>query len=79
MVLLDLGMPGMDGFDVARQLRKMPGGPERLVVALSGYGQEDHRRRSREAGFDHHMTKPADLDRLFALLAGGAVSAGERN
>lgn len=70
VVILDLGMPEMDGFDVARELRRLPGGSTRLVVALSGYGQEDHRRRSREAGFDHHLTKPANLDRLLALLAG---------
>lgn len=73
VVILDLGMPEMDGFDVARELRRLPGGSTRLLVALSGYGQEDHRRRSREAGFDHHLTKPAALDRLLALLAEGGV------
>ena len=68
VVLLDLGMPGMDGYEVARRLRA-DGGQGVFLVALTGWGQEEDRRRTREAGFDHHLTKPADPDELRALLA----------
>jgi DNA-binding response OmpR family regulator len=67
-VLLDLGLPGVDGFEVARRLRaEFPKGLQ--LIAVSGYGQPDHRRRSREAGFDHHLLKPVDLDELTRLLS----------
>jgi signal transduction histidine kinase/CheY-like chemotaxis protein len=67
-VLLDIGMPGMDGYEVARRLREsFPG--RSTLVALTGWGQEDDRRRAREAGFDHHLTKPADIGALQSLLA----------
>jgi CheY-like chemotaxis protein len=68
-VLLDIGLPGMDGFEVARRLRAAPEGTDVLIVALSGYGQEEDRVRSREAGFDHHLVKPVDFEELRALLA----------
>jgi len=72
VVLLDLGLPGMDGYEVARQLRAAgrvgsPGGP--ALWALTGYGQEEDRRRCKEAGFDRHLLKPVDLDALEVLLA----------
>jgi CheY-like chemotaxis protein len=67
-VLLDIGMPDMNGYEVARAIRtRYPGAPTTLV-ALTGWGQEDDRRRAREAGFDHHLVKPAELDALQALL-----------
>ncbi len=67
-VLLDLGMPGMDGYEVARRLRAQdPGGNLRLI-ALSGWGQEEDKRRTREAGFDFHLTKPAELGEIERLL-----------
>lgn len=69
VVFLDLGLPGMDGYEVARILRRQPG-PQPLLVALSGYGHESDKARSREAGFDHHMVKPADLDAMQRLLKG---------
>jgi two-component system, chemotaxis family, CheB/CheR fusion protein len=69
IVLLDLMMPGMDGYEVARRLRREPWGAELLLVALSGWGHEEQRRRSKEAGFDRHVTKPADLATLRALLS----------
>jgi len=69
IVLLDIGLPGMDGYEVARRLRTTPGLERALVVAMTGYGQEEDRRRSREAGFDHHLVKPVDLDALEKLLA----------
>lgn len=70
VVLLDLGMPGMDGLEVARRVRKRPEFQDVTLVALTGWGQEDDRRRSREAGFDHHLVKPADLAALQSLLVG---------
>src|SRR5262249_35502448 len=68
IVLLDLMMPEMDGFEVARRMRSQSWGRDVYLVALSGLGQEDHRRQSREAGFDRHVTKPADLAALKAVL-----------
>lgn len=68
-VLLDIGMPVMDGHEVCRRLRTFPRGRGMVVVALTGWGQEADRRRSREAGFDGHLTKPVDLDTLAALFA----------
>jgi CheY-like chemotaxis protein/two-component sensor histidine kinase len=68
VVLLDLGMPGMDGFEVARRLRAEPAAAGVKLVALTGYGQEEHRRLAEEAGFDLHMTKPVEPDVLKALL-----------
>lgn len=72
LVLLDLSMPGMDGYELARRMRAQPWGKEALLVALTGWGQDQHRRRSREAGFDRHLTKPADPDALRAILSGSA-------
>jgi PAS domain S-box-containing protein len=68
VVLLDIGMPGMNGYDVARTLRARFPQHAATLVALTGWGQEDDRRRAREAGFDHHLVKPADLDVLQHLL-----------
>ncbi len=67
LVLLDIGLPGMDGYQVAAELRSRPNGP--ALVALTGYGQEGDRRLAREAGFDHHLVKPVDFDDLQAVLA----------
>ncbi|MGH8565182.1 MAG: response regulator [Gammaproteobacteria bacterium] len=69
MVLLDIGMPGMDGYEVARSIRAQPWGASMLLVAQTGWGQEEDRRRTREAGFDAHMTKPLDYSRLMSLMA----------
>jgi signal transduction histidine kinase/CheY-like chemotaxis protein len=69
VVFLDIGLPGMDGFEVARRLRGLEGPNRALLVALTGYGREDDMRRSREAGFDHHMVKPVDPQALSDLLA----------
>jgi CheY-like chemotaxis protein len=68
VVFLDLGMPGMDGFEVARQLRAAPGGDALLLVALSGYNHDDDLRHCQNAGFDAHLCKPADLDAVRELL-----------
>ena len=70
VVILDIGLPKMNGYDVARELRKLPGVATALLVALSGYGQEEDRKLSHEAGFAHHLMKPVDPDDLAAVLAG---------
>ncbi len=70
LVLLDIGLPGISGYEAARRIRQLPGGPAVQLVALTGWGQEDDRRRSREAGFDQHLVKPVDFDALRNLLAG---------
>lgn len=69
LVLLDLGMPGMDGFEVSRQLRKTPGLEHTVLAALTGWGQDDHRKKTASAGFDHHLTKPLEPQALEILLA----------
>lgn len=68
LVLLDIGLPRLDGYAVARELRREHGDTI-ILVALTGYGQEDDRRRSAEAGFDHHFVKPLHLDALAKLLS----------
>jgi CheY-like chemotaxis protein len=69
VILMDLGLPGMDGYEVVRRLRAEGLCRDALVVAISGYGQPQDRQRARDAGFDHHLVKPVDYDRLMALLA----------
>jgi two-component system CheB/CheR fusion protein len=69
IVLLDIGLPGLDGYEVARRLRALPELGTPLLVALTGYGQAEDRDRSQAAGFDEHLIKPVDLDRLKALMA----------
>src|SRR4051794_39080839 len=71
-VLLDIGLPGMSGYEVASKLRRERCCEGAVLVAVSGYGQEEDRRRSREAGLDHHLTKPFDLDTLLAMLSAGS-------
>ena len=68
LVLLDLGMPGMDGYEVARRLAQHPQRGRMLLVALTGWGQSEDRQRTREAGFDEHLFKPAEIDVLEKLL-----------
>lgn len=70
IILLDIGLPVMDGYEVVRRLRANPERRDWYVVALTGYGQDDDRRRSHEAGFDAHLVKPVDLDVLQRLIAG---------
>jgi PAS domain S-box-containing protein len=67
--LLDIGMPDLDGYEVARQLRLTDGGKNVRLIALTGWGQDEDKRRAREAGFDQHLTKPVDPQRLDALFA----------
>ena len=69
VVLLDIGLPGLDGHEVCRRVREQPWGKDIVVIALTGWGQEDDRRKSEEAGFDGHLVKPVDYDKLLELLA----------
>jgi signal transduction histidine kinase len=72
VVLLDIGLPGMDGYEVAQRLRELEGLEGALLVAVTGYGQEEDRRRSQEAALDHHLTKPVDPDVLRRLITGSS-------
>ncbi|MEX3690587.1 ATP-binding protein [Paraburkholderia sp. BR14263] len=76
VVLLDIGMPGMDGYEVARRAREKPGFQRLTLIALSGWGQEEDRRRSRDAGIDHHLVKPVDVSALEHLLASSGKHGG---
>ncbi|MDR3633342.1 MAG: PAS domain-containing protein [Isosphaeraceae bacterium] len=69
LILLDIGLPGMSGYDVAKDLRQRPEFERTVIVAMTGWGQDEDRRRSREAGIDHHLVKPVDTDDLEQLLA----------
>jgi CheY-like chemotaxis protein len=75
-VLLDVGLPKLYGHDVARRIRESRG-DEVLIIAVTGWGQDEDRRRSREAGFDHHLTKPVAFDALQALLSKARPAATE--
>jgi CheY-like chemotaxis protein len=68
VVLLDVGMPGMDGYEVARRLRLVDPSKRSHIVALTGWGQDEDRRRAKEAGMEHHLVKPAQIDALRELL-----------
>jgi CheY-like chemotaxis protein len=67
--LLDIGLPDINGNELARRLRALPGTQQALLVAVTGYGQPSDRRASSQAGFDHHLVKPVDSARLLGLLA----------
>lgn len=69
VVLLDIGLPGMNGFEVANRLRTSAGSRDALLIALTGYGEAESRNRSAQAGFDFHMVKPADVNLLLSMLA----------
>jgi len=77
-VVLDIGLPGMDGYEVARRLRARPETSEALIVAVTGYGQNEDRERSRAAGFDHHLVKPIESEVLLKLLAGHGEERRDR-
>jgi PAS domain S-box-containing protein len=67
-VFLDIGLPGMDGYEIAERLRELPESAHTVLVAITGYGQDEDRRRSREAGIDHHLVKPVSPETLHELL-----------
>ena len=74
VILLDIGLPKLNGYEVAHKIREKPWGQAMVLVALTGWGQEEDRRRSRDAGFNHHLTKPVDPLALTNLLA--SIGAG---
>jgi len=78
IAILDIGMPGMDGCELARQLRANPLHRETVLIALTGWGQEDDRRRVMQAGFDHHLLKPVDVDALALALSQREVHRNDR-
>ncbi len=78
VVLLDIGLPEIDGYQVARTLRKMPATRDALVVAVTGYGQPEDRKASRAAGFDHHLVKPVNLQQLEQLIEATPPGKGTR-
>jgi signal transduction histidine kinase/CheY-like chemotaxis protein len=69
VLLLDIGLPDMDGYELARQLRQMPETADAVLVALTGYGQGQDRVEAQQAGFDHHLVKPASMEQVTAILA----------
>ena len=68
IVLLDIGLPEMNGYDVARRIREQPWGERIALIALTGWGQDEDRRLAKEAGFDHHLVKPVDPQVLMPLF-----------
>jgi CheY-like chemotaxis protein len=88
VIILDIGLPDSNGYEIARLLRSDPSFPDTtLIIALTGYGSAEDQRRARDAGFDHHLTKPIEFSALRSLLSGplqrgsgarGRTSLGER-
>ena len=78
IAILDIGMPNMSGYEVAQRIRQQPWARNIVLVALTGWGQEDHRRRSADAGFDYHLTKPVDFEVLQRIIAETARALPER-
>jgi CheY-like chemotaxis protein len=73
IILLDLGLPGIDGYEVAERLRASEKNRGATIIAISGYGQEEDRRRSAEVGIDHHLVKPISFGQLESLLVSSAA------
>ena len=69
LVMMDIGMPEMDGYEVARHIRQQPWGRDMVLVAITGWGQDEDRLRAEAAGFDHHRAKPVELDALDPIVA----------
>jgi CheY-like chemotaxis protein len=70
VAVLDIGMPGLNGYEVARRIREQPWGAAIRLIAVTGWGQAEDVQRARASGFDHHVTKPVDFDALQALVTG---------
>jgi CheY-like chemotaxis protein len=75
VVLLDIGLPSMNGYEVCRQIRRQPGGERIVMIALTGWGQIEDKRMAVEAGFDHHFTKPVDASDFAPLLLGSRTTS----
>ena len=69
VVLLDIGLPKLNGYEAAQRIREQPLGKRMVLIALTGWGQDEDKRRSSEAGFDHHMVKPVEPDALMNMLS----------
>ena len=69
IILLDIGLPKLNGYEACRRIREQPWSKGMVIVALTGWGQDEDRRRSAEAGFNHHMVKPVEVDALEKVLA----------
>ena len=78
VVVLDVGLPGMDGYEVARRLRELPETRQALFIALTGYGQKEDRSLAAAAGFDHHFIKPADPRAIHAVISQHDVGPARR-
>ena len=79
VAILDIGLPKMNGYELAKQIRDLAWAKQVVLVALTGWGQEEHRRRSVEAGFNHHLTKPVEFDVLQEIIAGADSRLPDRN
>jgi PAS domain S-box-containing protein len=79
LALIDIGLPGLDGYEVARRIKSMPGGREIFLVALTGYSQPRDRQQAHEAGFDAHLVKPVDIQRLAEIIAAAQPHAAPAN
>jgi PAS domain S-box-containing protein len=82
VVLLDIGLPRMNGYEAARHIREQPWGKDMPLIALTGWGQEEDKRRAQEAGFDHHLTKPVEaeaIQKVLAVFAGARSRAAENH
>jgi two-component system CheB/CheR fusion protein len=77
VAILDIGLPKLDGYQVAQELRRQGGSSPPLLIAVTGYGQEEYRQRSRRAGFDYHLVKPVDPDVLARLIERPAAPPSE--
>ena len=76
VIFLDIGMPKLNGYETARQIRQQPWGKHVVLIALTGWGQDEDRRKSQEAGFDSHIVKPIELAALTKLLAAPDAATG---
>jgi CheY-like chemotaxis protein len=74
VILLDIGLPEMNGYDACREIRRQPWGKEVVVIALTGWGQDEDRRKSKDADFNAHLVKPVDYAALLKLLAWSVIS-----
>lgn len=75
VMLLDIGLPGLNGYEVAKRLRQQPIFKDLVLVALTGYGQDADRQISKQAGFDHHLVKPARIEQVQQILANASAKA----
>jgi K+-sensing histidine kinase KdpD/ActR/RegA family two-component response regulator len=77
VMLVDIGLPGMSGYEIARRMRAIPSSSHAMMIALTGYAREEDRRRALDAGFDHHLVKPFDIEALQAIAAGVGSARGD--